>query len=220
MKSFIGIGIRHKIDFYDPILKILDEHKPEAVTIEHALDPNYLIGRTEEKELRKSLEEGIPHELRWEERGWALRSGNLLWYGTRHDYPCKWKREFDGAIGYALKASIPIYFVEWSTDLPKSFLEFKNGQVKSIPTKDLTDFTGCSFLAWEDITFRNQFSAEAINNLLKVYESVAHVGGRGHFDSRIREGTFEVKQGYELQHLIKAENKVVYDLVSGEVRKD
>lgn len=211
MKKFIAIGSDHASDVGDYVKRTLGEHRPEAITLEGTLEffhESLLDKFTEGTGFKYNPIGDTPH----------LQVGNfiVIWW------PFGRAPETRIAVEYALEKEIPFYFVDWDSDL-EGITQWDKGKVKTIPvgtshynfSKDVRIYTG-------NIPARNRFMANAINYLFETHQVIAHIGGRYHFQSGIPLSEEDIKyfqvvkieKEMELQHLVEAEQKYVYDAVN------
>ncbi|SRR3989338_7565730 len=226
MKKFIGIGIGHGEDFLTPVNKILSDHSPSALSLEQrGLAINFFECTDDpriEERVRRLMAEAQVFTAIDDGRLVTLKTMDLqlLGYQPLGSYQ---PYEYYGALRWALQNRVPFYFTDWSSYFRDCILEFKDGKVKPMylgdvvryDTATLLHIGGKPFIGATAVLQRNQFTAGAINFLLGRHGAVAHIGGNGHYDSRIHSKyiTHPLDEETELQALVEADEKVVYDLV-------
>lgn len=181
MKSFIGIGERHSLDFSKYILKILQEHQPEAITLERRICLGLPSLKLDKRKIVDTLDSGVPFSQS-SQNGYHYFNAEGILISMREDCPATLAVQW-----HALEQRIPFYFVDWCEWIPDRILEFKRGMVRAkflgkelyeklLPKEQTRVYAG-------NINARNQFMGEAINYLFEIYNTIAHIGGRYHFNA-------------------------------------
>ncbi len=218
MKSFIGIEERHSLDSSGYVLEILREHRPEAITLERQICLGLPSLKLDERKIVDILDQGIPF-FQCTQEGYHYFNAEEILISMREDCPTTLAVQ-----RYALEQRIPFYFVDWSELMPDTIFEFKDEMVsakflgkesyeKLLPKGQNLVHTG-------NINARNQLMGEAINYLFEIYNTIAHIGGRYHFnetldlceaDQRALHGE-RLSPERELHRLVKAK-VCLYDAV-------
>ena len=220
MKRFIGLGSDHEDDIFDKAKIILEKEKPTVISLEQRisiLNPGDSPDNPRLKERKKELLNQPNYTILSQGKKTKLKVNDLFVYGhpDSEDLP-----ELSVCIDFALRNDLPFYFTEWSQDFPDYIFKFDSGKVQAIPLGiryldhgDIWIDEG-EIIIWENhVNARNIFTASAINLISKPSDCLVHMGGYGHFDSTLLDQQYWLDEDFELQSLIKSEEKVVYNLL-------
>lgn len=219
MRQFVAIGSDHVSYTTGYVKETLAKHQPDAITLErhlclYAADfADAIIEGAEFKPMVESMERN----------GYFYFKVGKHLVSMREDSP-----ELITATKYALEENIPIYFVEWELIIKDRITRWSKGRVDTILIN-----TSChayhqgAGITTGRINARNQFAADAINYLFSVHNTIAHIGGRYHFQSDLQLpkeaievlGEERLSQDMELQSLVRVEQKYVYDAVLRKQKK-
>ncbi len=228
MKTFIGIGSDHEKYVHDEVESILSNEKPECIALEEHINP-YNIGEPLSSPRCVERKKELSHECLdytvSKKAGYpAIKVNDLFVYGAYSPRI----HELDAGFSFAIRNGIPFYLVDFSIDFPDTIQEFKDGKFCLISLKGKTTyqkhpdefmkFRGKIITGVADVDARNRFTSDSINYLLENYDSLAHIGGCGHFDSSTEPDPDSwnrcvLHEGLELQYLVRADKKKVYNLV-------
>ena len=233
--KFVGIGTDRKTDILDYVLDILEQERPTVLAIdENPIDFSTLIHMRSAPELFNA-------QFVVNQKHWLLRKelgvGNIagLLYAMKHeDVPVHF---VDGSFREPLSDTgeeIGIYPFFTSTEFASSVnlmttpIMLRKQRTPSYPGWDfdyelihayLTDtkFEDMDRAIWQ----RNQFTAQAINKLLKSYDegTLVFIGNRKRLSYELYKDTEGVTEaelaGFRpLAELIMAENKSIFDALN------
>lgn len=212
MRKFIAIGGNHRGDNSEYIKEILGRHKPDAVSLERHLC-SYDQG------LFDALHLGTKFESYVNNNGYLYFKVSNHLVSMREDCP-----ELFSATQYALEQNIPFYFIEleWKWGIEDKITKWADGKVETISIHTSShNFSKENKNPVGKINARNQFMGDALNYLFNIHKTIAHIGGRYHFQSNLplpkdaleALGDERLSPDMELQHLVRAKQKYVYDAV-------
>jgi len=223
---------------FDEVQRILDEHKPEVVTIEHPVTVDSRVSKPVDLDdyqvtwrlgRARFVFGSLEYQVLSHGRKTVIQIDDFFVYG--HPDTDEWETlEYNATIDFAIRQGLPFYFIDWSQDFPDRIFKFWQGRLRSVSIAEHTTYQnypkefstdeGVTYIAQQDIVPRNRFMADAINYLLDYVSIVSHTGGNAHFSSEWGQDNDQrpplpPPKGLELQNLVNAERKVVYDLVKG-----
>jgi len=234
IEQFIGIGTDRETDVFDYVLGVLESEKPSVITLdENPIEFSTLIHMRCSPDL--SDEKFILHQKRFllkRELGvgnsagilYALKHGNMPIYFVDGSFkePLSDKGEEVGIYPYFTDLDFAS-----SVDLMRTSINLIKGRMPTYPGWDFeyqliqtyqkeTHFEQMDMAIWQ----RNQFSAQAINRIMKNYDKgvLAYIGDRKRFRYdlyRQTEGITETELAdYKpLIELILAKEKRIFDAV-------
>ncbi len=241
MKTFIGIGSDHETDVCARAMSILSESCPDAITLEQKIWYNPIKrGGIDDKKTKQLLrKKGLEFRVNKAKSRTIIIAGEMYVSG---DPDAGLEPETTAGIQFALTAGIPFYFLGMDQVIFKNMIfEFKDKRVKAISLNGRTTYqnykgpgashgtdTGYSN---ECIPVRNLFVSDGLNYLFEQigYTCLVHIGGRGHFDISIKPDQSDPfaswviplhDKKFELQNLVRADRKIVYDLVRNKIVRE
>ena len=232
IEKFIGIGTDRRTDILDFVLDILEQEKPSVLALdENPIDFSTLVHmRSAPRLFNKQFVLNQKHWLLKRELGVGNLAG-LLYALDHEEVPVHF---VDGSFQEPLSDTgeeIGIYPFFTSTEFASSVnlmtvsVTLKKQRTPSYPGWDfdyelihayLTDtkFEDMDRAIWQ----RNQFTAQAINKLLKSHDEgkLAFIGSRKRFSKELYRDTeglteSELAEFRPLTELIAAENKSIFD---------
>ncbi|MBT5021585.1 hypothetical protein HOK51_00285 [Candidatus Woesearchaeota archaeon] len=235
MKRFIGLGSDHETDVFNRVQNILRNEKPSAITLEQKMsiwNPRDSSDNPRLKERKSELLAEPNYEIVSQGKRTIIKINDLFVCGHldyQQDMP-----ELLAGIDFALKQDLPFYFADWSQDFPNHIFKFENGKVQAISLvgnttyqdypEEFMEYEGIVLIGTSNVDARNRFTSDAINVIAKSTDCLAHIGGYGHFDSTTEPtvcfmSVCRLSEGLELQHLVKAKEKIVYAVVRNTSRQ-
>lgn len=184
-KNILLVGSDHVRHDYDWIVKQLETFNPECITLEQSLDTSKMLFWEFEHELERLVEE--------QKRNKAAHALG----------------EFAAGVHHARKNNLPVYCIDKYEPFEVAIHTNMNENDNHEMLRDLKSkksYKSTSETEFEKWTCRNLYMARAINYHLQCsgMDSLAHIGGRGHYDS---------KRCLPLQKLVKADSICIIDAV-------
>ena len=234
IEQFIGIGTDRETDVFDYVLGVLESEKPSVITLDenpiafstlihmrcspHLSDEKFILHQKRfllKRELGVGNSAGILH---------ALKHGNMPVYFVDGSFkePLSDKGEEVGIYPYFTDLDFAS-----SVDLMRTPINLIKGRMPTYPGWDFeyqliqtyqkeTHFEQMDRAIWQ----RNQFSAQAINRIMKNYDKgvLAHIGDRKRFSYSLYRQTeriteTELADYRPLTELILAKEKRIFDAV-------
>jgi hypothetical protein len=231
MDKFIGLGSDHmsRVDAY--ATRILKRHRPDAITIEQVIHNSNIGENSSNPRWNERITE-LSSPARYNV---SMTPDPMIEANDLVLFESPWNEdhfysEKHAAILYAIKAHIPFYFTDFSNDWRDHIFMLQDGVMTPIniaghttyqehPEEYMRTDSGLAIICMENVDARNRFMSDAINFISPGYRTIAHVSGRGHFDASMPQAnswlgiTIGSKSGTQVQDLVAAKEKVIYDLV-------